>query len=214
MRPPENWRNARVTLVIAAVTAVAWGLAAGLGIGDHAAIRGGFIPFRVEGVLPIPQVLAPVFLTPLTATLVHGGFVHVAFNLLILLFCGRSVEVIIGGRQLVILYVVGAYAAAAAHWAVDPSEPMPMVGASGAIAAVLGAYAVMFGRNKVKVANPTIAFWLNALWLAAAWVVLQLIVGLTFETVGARIAIAAHIGGFFVGLVLAKPLLLLRYRGA
>lgn len=213
MRPPENWRAARVTLIIAAVTALAWGLAAGLGVGDHAAIRGGFIPLRVEG-LAVDAVLAPVFLTPLTATLVHAGFVHLAFNLIILLFCGRSVEVIIGGRQLVILYVVGAYAAAAAHWAPNPSDMTPMVGASGAISAVLGAYAVMFGRNKVKVASPTLAFWLNALWLAAAWVVLQLIVGLTFETAGARIAIAAHIGGFLAGLILAKPLLLLRYRGA
>ena len=213
MRPPENWRNARVTLVIAAVTALAWALAAGLGVADHAAIRGGFIPKRVEG-LPMKEVLAPVFLTPLTATLVHGGLLHLAFNLIMLLFCGRSVEVIIGGRQLVILYVVGAYVAAAAHWAVDPSETMPAFGASGAIAAVLGAYAVMFGRNKVKVANPTVAFWLNALWLAAAWVVLQLIVGLTFETAGAGTGVAAHIGGFLAGLLLAKPLLLLRYRGA
>ena len=72
----------------------------------------------------------------------------------------------------------------------------------------------MFGRNRVKVANLTLALWLNALWLAAGWVVLQIIVGLTFETSGARIAIAAHIGGFLAGLLLAKPLLLLRYRGA
>jgi membrane associated rhomboid family serine protease len=139
---------------------------------------------------------------------------HLVFNLLILLFCGRSVESIIGGRQLVILYVVGAYAAAAAHYVVGPSDTVPMIGASGAISAVLGAYSMMFGRNKVKVANPTLALWLNSLWLAAGWVVLQLIVGITFETEGARIAIAAHIGGFLAGLLLAKPLLLLRYRKA
>ena len=89
-----------------------------------------------------------------------------------------------------------------------------MVGASGAISAVLGAYAMMFGRNRVKVANPALALWLNALWLAAAWVGLQLVIGFTFETAGSRIAIAAHIGGFLAGLLLAKPLLLLRYRGA
>jgi membrane associated rhomboid family serine protease len=213
MRPPENWRQARVTLTIAAVTAVAWGLAAGLRLGDPAAVFAGFIPARVQGVSG-DAVLAPVFLTPLTATLVHAGFVHLLFNLVMHVFCGRSVETIIGGRQFVILYIAGAYAAAAAHWAVNPLEVNPMVGASGAISAVIGAYAVMFGKNKVKVANPTAAFWLNALWLAAAWVILQLIVGLTFETIGARIAILAHIGGFFAGLLLAKPLLLLRYRGA
>ena len=91
---------------------------------------------------------------------------------------------------------------------------MPMVGASGAISAVLGAYAMLFGRNRVRSRIPALALWLNALWLAAAWIGLQLLIGFTFETAGARIAIAAHIGGFLVGLLLAKPLLLLRYRGA
>jgi membrane associated rhomboid family serine protease len=213
LRPPENWRKARVTITIAAVTAIAWGLAAGLGLGDGAAIWAGFIPARVAD-LPNDGSLAPLFLTPLTATLVHAGPMHLLFNLLFLLFCGRSVEVIIGGRQLAILYVTGAYAAAAAHYLPAPGELTPMIGASGAISAVLGAYAMLFGRNRVKIANPNIALWVNALWLAAAWVVLQLIVGLTFETQGSRMAIAAHIGGFLAGLLLAKPLLLLRYRKA
>jgi membrane associated rhomboid family serine protease len=89
-----------------------------------------------------------------------------------------------------------------------------MVGASGAISAVIGAYALLFGRNKVRVADPRAAMLLHALWLAAAWVILQLLIGLTFVTDGARVAIAAHIGGFLAGLVLAKPLLLFRYRKA
>ncbi len=213
MRPPEDWRNARLTLGIAAVTAAAWFLAWGLGLSDPAAVKGGFIPGRVEG-LQGDESFVPVVLTPLSATLVHGGLMHVVFNLLILLFCGRAVETILGLRQLAILYLVGAYAAAAAHYAVDPKDLSPMIGASGAVSAVLGAYSMLFGRNRVKVANPTLALWLNALWLAAGWVVLQIIVGFTFETSGTRIAIAAHIGGFLAGLLLAKPLLLLRYRGA
>jgi membrane associated rhomboid family serine protease len=213
VRPPEDWRHARLTLAIAAVTAAAWFLAWGLGLGDAAAVKGGFIPWRVQGVEG-DQGFVPALLTPLTATLVHAGLMHVLFNLLILLFCGRSVETILGGRQLAILYVVGAYAAAAAQYAVNPQDMTPMVGASGAISAVLGAYAMLFGRNRVKVKNQKLALWLNALWLAAGWVVLQLIAGLTFETSGARIAIAAHVGGFIAGMALAKPLLLLRYRGA
>jgi len=213
MRPPEDWRQARVTVAIAAVTALAWGLAVGLRLGDLAAIWAGFIPARVEG-LSGDESFAPLFITPLTATLVHAGPWHLLFNLVMLLFCGRSVEVIIGGRQLAILYVIGAYIAAAGHYLVGWSDAIPMVGASGAISAILGAYAMLFGRNRVKIANPTIALWVNALWLAAAWIGLQLIVGLTFETAGSRIAIAAHIGGFLAGLLLAKPLLLLRYRKA
>jgi membrane associated rhomboid family serine protease len=213
LRPPEDWRRARVTVTIAAVTVLAWGLATGLGIGDGAAVWAGFIPARV-GDLPNDGSLAPLFLTPLTATLVHAGLWHLLFNLLMHVFCGRSVEAIIGGPQLAILYVTGAYAAAASHYLVDPADLTPMIGASGAISAVLGAYAMLFGRNRVKIANPTVALWVNALWLMAAWVGLQLIVGLTFETTGSRVAIAAHIGGFLAGLLLAKPLLLLRYRKA
>lgn len=213
MRPPESWQRARFTLGIAIVTGIAWLIPSVLGLSDVAAVWGGFIPARVGG-LAGDEALAPVFLTPFTATLVHAGFVHLAFNLLFLLFCGRAVENIIGGRGLMILYLTGALLSAAAQYAVEPSDITPMVGASGAISAVLGTYAILFGRNRVKIANPTIALWVNALWLAAAWVGLQVLVGLTFETGGARIAIAAHIGGFFAGLLLAKPLLMLRYRKA
>jgi membrane associated rhomboid family serine protease len=213
VRPPESWQRARATLVIAGATALAWLLAVGAGAENYIALWGGFIPLRVSA-NAVGVALAPVALTPLTATLVHSGFAHLVLNLLIFLFCGRAIEGILGSRGIVILYIVGAYAAAAAHYLVNSAETVPMVGASGAISAVIGAYAMMFGRNRVKVANPTVALLLNALWLAAAWVALQLMVGITFTTAGARIAIAAHIGGFLIGLLLAKPLLLLRYRGA
>jgi membrane associated rhomboid family serine protease len=213
MRPPEDWRAARVTLWVAGITAAAWLIVSTIGLAETATIWGGFIPARVSG-LTADVPLAPVFLTPLTATLVHSGFPHLAFNLLILLFCGRSVETLLGARSFIILYLLGAYAAAAAQYLVVPAESTPMIGASGAISAVLGAYAILFGKNRVKIAHPTLALWLHVLWLAAAWVGLQILVGLTFETGGARIAVAAHIGGFLVGLALARPLLMFRYRTA
>ena len=213
MRLPNDLRAAPVTLTIAIVTAAAWLIAWLGGWQEIAAVGGGFIPARVGG-LPGDDLPLPVLLTPLTATLVHSGFAHLFFNLLILLFCGRSVERVVGGQGIAILYLLGAYAAAAAQYAVDPSELAPMVGASGAISAVLGAYALLFGRNRVKVAHPGLASLLHALWLAAAWIGLQILIGLTFQTSGLRIAIAAHIGGFLVGLALAKPLLLLKWRGA
>ena len=114
MRPPQNWRAAPLTLVVAAVTAAAWLLALAFGWEEAVAARGGFIPARIGG-LPGDDLPIPVFLTPLTATLVHGNFIHAAFNLLILLFCGRAAETILGSRGFAILYVLGAYAAAAAH---------------------------------------------------------------------------------------------------
>ena len=213
MRPPDDLRAAPVTLAIAALTAAAWLIAWALGWQEAIALAGGFTPAHV-GAPPGPGWPVPVPLTPLTATLVHSGFVHLFFNLIMLLFCGRSVERVLGGRGVVILYLVGAYAAAAAEYPLHPGAEAPMVGASGAISALLGAYALLFGRNKVKVANPALATFLNALWLGAAWIALNILVGLTFETSGLRIAVGAHIGGFIAGLLLAQPLLLLKWRGA
>jgi membrane associated rhomboid family serine protease len=202
-----------VTLGIAGVTVAAWILVAALKLDQFAAIWAGFIPVRGQGaVANVP--LVPFLLTPLTATLVHAGILHLLFNMLMHLFCGRAVEGLLGGRQLLLLYVAGAYAAAGAQYAVEPLSQVPMIGASGAISAVLGAYAMLFGRNRVKIANPLLASLVNSLWLMAAWIVLQLILGFTFGAQGMMIAIAAHIGGFIAGMVLAKPLLLLRYRKA
>jgi len=212
VRPPESWARARVTLAITSVTAAAWLVAAALGRADWAALWGGFIPARIGETGSAG--LAPVWLTPLTATLVHGGFFHLLFNLVILAFCGRPTENLLGPVNLAVLYLAGAYAAAAAQYAIDPASSLPMIGASGAISAVLGAYAFLFGRNKVKVANRTLAMLLNALWLLAAWVALNLVVGMTLIRAGIAIAFAAHIGGFALGLILAKPLFEIRYRNA
>ena len=211
VRPNEDFRRARLVVGIAGVTAAAWLLSLSLPL-DYLALRGGFIPVRVEGGT-WPGL--PVWLTPLSAALLHGGFIHLLFNLMFLLICGRAVEPILGAKNVAALYVAGAYAAAAAQWAAMPGAQVPMIGASGAVSAVIGAYAMLFGRQKLRVANPTLGLWLNAAWLAAAWVGLQLLIGFT-DTLssGPQTAIAAHIGGFLIGLVLAKPLLLLRWRGA
>lgn len=212
MRPPESLRSARLTFATALLIFAAWAVVALLGLEGQAAYWGGFIPARSR--LDMGGLFAPFWLTPLTAVFVHAGAFHLLFNLLIHVFCGRSVEGVLGPWGFAALYVVGAYAAAGAHWVVQPTDLTPMVGASGAISAVLGAYALLFGRNKVRVESPRLALWLNALWLLAAWVALQVIVGLTFATGGIKIAFAAHIGGFVAGLLLANPLLLLRYRTA
>jgi len=212
VRPPESWSKARLTLGITLVTAAAWLVVDVLGLTQDAAIWGGFLPVRLAD--GGEEMHAPFWLTPLSATLIHANIIHVGFNLLILVFCGRPTEAVLGWPSIAILYVVGAYAAAAAQYVVDPMSAVPMIGASGAVSAVIGAFAMLFGRNKVKVADPRLALWLNALWLMAAWVGLQLIVGYTFLSGGVDVAIAAHIGGFLVGVLLANPLLLFRYRRA
>lgn len=212
MRVPNDWKRARFTLVVTLITAASWLAVWALSAENWAAVWGGFIPARWA--LGGDEGLAPFWLTPLTATLVHANFLHLALNLLILIFCGRPTEAVLGPIAVVLLYLLGAYAAAAAQFVLEPGQMIPMVGASGAISALIGAYSILFGRNKVKVANPRLALWLNALWLMAAWVALQIVVGLTFASGGIQVAVAAHIGGFAVGVALANPFLLLRYRKA
>lgn len=201
------------TIVIAAVTALAWLISLALGLNDQAAATMGFIPDRFSGgVLPFAAV--PALLTPLSATLVHSGFLHLALNLLILLWCGTWVERVLGAGPLILLYVVSAYVAAFAQYAVDPHMNVPMIGASGAVSGVIGAFALSFGRPKQLVKSDRANRILNALWLLAAWVVLQAMTAFLAGAQGMLVATAAHVGGFVAGMALQRPLLLWRYRKA
>jgi membrane associated rhomboid family serine protease len=204
-------RNATNILVV--LTAAAWILTALAGYSDQAAFSLGFIPLRVSHPA-VAWAAVPAFLTPLTATLAHSGLVHLGFNLLILLWCGTQVERVLGVTGLLVLYLVGAYAAAAAQWALDPMGTTPMIGASGAISAVMGAYALSFGRAKPLTNNLRVNRWINVLWLLVAWVILQVMMGWLGNQQGYLLATPAHVGGFAAGLLLQRPLLLWRYRSA
>src|SRR6476646_2089882 len=116
------------TNVIALLTAAAWIVTAVLGLDQQAALALGFIPGRLSGAA-VPWPALPAILTPLTATLVHSGLIHLSFNLLVFLWCGSQVERILGKTGLILLYLVGAYAASLAQWAMDPSGMVPMIGA-------------------------------------------------------------------------------------
>ena len=119
----------------------------------------------------------------------------------------------LGQAGLIVLYVIGAFVAAAGQWIAGPQSAAPMIGASGAISAVVGAYALLFGQRQAKGWGPVSAGIAQVLWLSAGWIGIQLLIGAT-EPDGQSIAIAAHIGGFLAGLALARPLLLWRWRGA
>ena len=201
---------------IAAITFAAFLLLYLTGQVDNAAILAGFIPARIgEPGLLAGMLAVPAWATPLSCTLVHAGWLHVGFNLLMLVFCGRQVEQVLQKGALFILYVAGAYGAAAAQWALDPSSTGPMVGASGAISAVVATYSLLYGQRSVRRLGPFSPHFLRIIWLAIGWIVLQLMIGVAtvkgFGDLG-QIAIAAHIGGFIVGLVLTQPLLRWRFR--
>lgn len=183
---------------------------------DNAAILGGFIPARLHGPDPLAGVAAvPVWLTPISCTLVHAGWIHIGFNLLMLIFCGRQVEQLLGKGSTLFLYIAGAYSAALVQWIWEPASPNPMVGASGAISAVLATYALLYSQQQVRRIGPFSANIVRVLWLAIGWIVIQLMIGIAsgpgFGDLG-QIAVAAHIGGFLGGLVLTRPLLRWRFR--
>ena len=202
----------RATLGLMAVTVLAT-----LGIWvtgnlSTAATAMGFIAARVGGLAVSPAL--PVWATPLSMTLVHANILHLFFNLLPLVYCGRRIEAALGAGPVVLLYLIGAYVAAAGQYALDPRSVVPAIGASGAVSAIFGAYAISFGKPKRIVASLRLNRWLNIAWLLAAWVILQLIIAYLSGQLGLLIAVGAHIGGFVAGLLLQKPLLLWRYRGA
>lgn len=201
------------TIAITVLTTAAWLLTAVLGADSRAAVILGVIPARLSGLIEITPAV-PAWLTPLSSTLVHGGALHLALNMLMLVWCGTKVERILGSGGVLMLYLVGAYTAAIAQWLSSPVSPTPMIGASGAISAVIGAFALSFGQQKRLVSSASLNRTLNALWLLAAWIVLQIMTGLLAGVQGFLLATPAHIGGFIAGLLLQRPLLLWRYRKA
>ena len=201
------------TVAIAAVTALISLLiilAGGLGL---AAATMGFIPGRVSGLVDLPAAL-PVWLTPFSATLVHDGFLHLVLNLVMLVWIGAQVERVLGASSLILAYIIGAVVAAGAQWLAGPSAMIPMVGASGAISALFGIYALLAARPKPLTGSPAVNRAIHAAWLLATWVVVQWMTQMLAGGEGVMLATPAHIGGFIAGLLLERPLLLWRYRAA
>jgi len=196
--------------VITGLTVVAWALQMLFWPLENAALIAGFVPARFLMDIPALDVV-PRFLTPLTASLVHGGLLHLTMNMITFWYCGKLVERFLGSTGFVILFVIGAYGSAGLHYLVNAGDPLqagtPMIGASGAVSAVIGAYAMLFSTSEAKSWGPIPAEWMRTLWLLAGWVGVQWLIGIASAGSGYSIAIAAHIGGFFVGLLLAKPLL-------
>ncbi|MBE1527065.1 membrane associated rhomboid family serine protease [Sphingopyxis sp. OAS728] len=177
-----------------------------------AIVRAGFIPARFGSALILPPgTMVPFILTPLSSALLHGGVLHIVFNVIVLLFIGRQLEAPLGSKAMAVLLLVGAYGGALAQFLADPQSAVPMIGASGAISALIAVYALIFSRSQASAIGPIPGHWVRALWLAAAWIGLQLLIGFAGGGGFGAIAIWAHVGGFLAGLLLARPLLRWRF---
>lgn len=167
----------------------------------------GLVPARISAafagtgsLLPLETLVSYIFL--------HSGWLHLALNMLFLVWVGRYVEWVVGRWAMLSLFLAGGIVGGGLQVAVTPQSMVAVVGASGAIAAVFGAYAILFARSQVE---PRIILrmrlsgeTLTALWLAAAWIGLQLLTALVFNSGGGGFAIWTHIGGFLVGLIAAR----------
>jgi membrane associated rhomboid family serine protease len=150
-----------------------------------------------------------VLFTPVTAMFLHGGWFHILGNMIFLWVFGDNVEDAIGHVGYLAFYILGGIAASVAQIWVDTSSVVPMVGASGAIAAVLGGYVVLYPRATIAAVIFPFFFWafpVPAFVLIGLWFFLQLLSGAASigTAVGASEGVAwwAHIGGFLAGLVL------------
>jgi membrane associated rhomboid family serine protease len=154
---------------------------------------------------------APAFLTLLTSMFMHGGWLHIGFNMLFLWIFGNNIEDSMGRGRFILFYLLGGLAAVLAQIGVDPDATSPTVGASGAIAAVLGGYILLYPRARILTIVFLFLFFtfveIPALVMLGIWIVLQFLpaVGqLATPEVGGQGGVAywAHVGGFVFGLAL------------
>jgi membrane associated rhomboid family serine protease len=207
LTPYVNW-----ALIALCVLVFAYQFSLG-GQGEQLVISLGFVPAML---LHPQQTLAvvpafPAALTIFTSMFLHGGFLHLGGNMLYLFIFGNNVEDAMGHARYLLFYLVGGTAAALTMAFVSPYSLIPMIGASGAISCVLGAYVLLYPRAKVRVVVPWgfaifYPFRIGAVWVVGFWFALQLFNAAFSDSTQPGVAWWAHVGGFIVGLLLT-PLL-------
>ncbi|MBH0191884.1 MAG: rhomboid family intramembrane serine protease [Nitrospira sp.] len=176
-------------------------------LGNIFVFQYGAIPAVVFGSGSLPEEAAaaiPVGLTLVTSMFLHGGWMHLLGNMLYLWIFGNNIEDVMGHVKYAVFYVLSGVLAALTHALTDPASPIPMVGASGAISAVLGAYLLLFPRAHVLVLLPGVGMTRIAAGLVLGmWFVTQLMSGgMSVGATGGGVAFFAHIGGFVAGMAL------------
>lgn len=143
----------------------------------------------------------------LSSMFLHGGWAHLLGNMFFLFVFGDNIEERMGAGRYLLFYLVGGVLATLAHGLVTPASPVPLIGASGAVSAVLGAYIVLFPRQRVLTfIPPFFIFWLPAWVYLGYWALLQIAkaVGGLALVAGEGIAWWAHVGGFLYGVLVVR----------
>jgi membrane associated rhomboid family serine protease len=217
-------RTAVVTLGLIAACVAAFAIELSItASGGDAALekffeRWGAVPADITAALDSGNYFSQAMLGMITSMFLHGGWLHLLGNMLFLWIFGNNVEDRLGRIPFLLFYLVGGIAAALAQVVIDPHSTIPLVGASGAIAAALGAYIVLFPGARI-LSLVFLGFFYQllevpALLVLGFWFALQLVNGFAAfgaETAQGGVAFFAHIGGFVLGVVVG---VLLRIVGA
>lgn len=198
-----------VTYAMLAICAAVflWQASLGAAEGQRAIFAFGFTPaFFFGGGAPPGLSAVPAWATVLTSMFMHGGWMHLAGNMLYLWIFGDNVEASLGRARYLAFYLLCGAAAALAQGLAAPGSAVPMVGASGAISGVLGAYLVLHPRANIKVLVLLIVFVtvinVPAFIVLGFWIVGQLVSSAAADAGQPGVAFIAHIGGFAAGAVL------------
>ena len=197
-------------LLAACVLVFVWQVSPGAQHFNRAIFSLGVIPAVLFGHAQLPPEIAmvPPAATVVTSMFLHGGWLHLAGNMLYLWIFGDNVEDRMGPVRFLAFYLVCGVAAVFAQALPAPEARIPMVGASGAISGVLGAYLLMFPRARVLVLVPfgfiLKVIRLPAVWVLGLWFLIQLVSSLMAPAGEGGVAFRAHLGGFVAGLALAR----------
>ena len=198
-----------IALIVACALVFLWQISLD-GYGQrHAVFALGAIPAVLfdKAHLPAELVLVPAWATAFTSMFMHGGWMHLIGNMLYLWIFGNNVEDAMGHVRFTVFYLVCGLLALVAHAAPNAASQVPLIGASGAVSGVLGAYLLLYPHARVLVAIP-LGFYLTtmrvrAVWVLGGWFVLQLINSVVMGSGGGGgVAWSAHVGGFLAGAVL------------
>ena len=187
-----------ITTTIIALNVVAWLFEIGL--------PRDVLPAFLQAFGVVPANFNPS--TLITSMFLHGGWMHIIGNMWYLWIFGDNVEDRLGHGRFIVFYLLAGAVAALGQIAVDPTSTLPTIGASGAIAGVMGAYFVLYPRSRVLTAVTLIIFWeiieVPAIVLLGFWFLMQLVsagsIAVTANTGGGGVAFAAHVAGFVFGM--------------
>jgi membrane associated rhomboid family serine protease len=197
-----------VTFIVMCVLVWLWQLSFGAEGGQRIVYALGVVPASLLGQQQLPPELSVVapWMTMFTSMFMHGGWMHLIGNMLYLWIFGDNVEDSMGHGRFAVFYLLCGVAAVLAQALPDPSSTIPMVGASGAISGVLGAYLLLYPHARVLVAIP-LGFLLHTMRIPAGlvlvlWFGLQLLSSAMAQPGQGGVAFRAHIGGFVAGMIL------------